>query len=141
MTTPRSLSDPTETSAHLLLPWSKPPLSMNDRGHYMVKARATASIRAAVMILARSQKLPRGLDYVTVQMHYRPRDNRRRDTDNLVATLKPICDALAAGTVKHPGYGLVPDDTPQFMGKPEPIIHAAEKGQQGQMWLVLSWAA
>lgn len=91
------------------------------------------------MKLARSHKLPRGLDYVTVQMHYRPRDNRRRDTDNLVATLKPVCDALASGTAKHPGYGLVADDTPEFMGKPEPIIHAAEKGQQGQLWLVLSW--
>lgn len=130
----------TQTQAHILLPWSKPPLSMNDRGHYMVKARATASVRAAVMIMARSHKLPQGLAYVTVQLHYRPRDNRRRDTDNLVATLKPICDALADGTTKHPGYGLVPDDTPQFMAKPEPIIHPAEKGQQGQLWLVVSWA-
>lgn len=123
----------------ILLPWTSPPLSLNDRGHYMARARVVADVRRAVYLMARAHQLPTGLDHVTVQLHYRPRDNRRRDTDNLVATLKPCCDALAAGTPRHPGYGVVPDDTPQYMQKPEPIIHPAEKGQPGQLWIDITW--
>ena len=119
----------------MLLPWSKPPLSLNDRGHHMARARKVADVRRAVYLMARAHQLPTGLDHVTVQLHYRPAQNRRIDSDNLVATLKPCCDALAAGTKKHPGYGLVPDDTPQWMSKPEPIIHPAQKGQPGQLWI------
>lgn len=103
------------------------------------KARTVAKIRATTQILARAAQLPRGVAHVTVHLHYRPRDNRRRDTDNLVATLKPICDALAAGTPKHPGYGMVPDDIPRYMGKPEPVIHPAERGQRGALWLEITW--
>lgn len=120
------------------LPWTSPPLSMNDRGHWASKANKTRATREATMWAAKTARLPRAVHHVTVQLHYRPRDNRRRDTDNLVATLKPICDALAAGTTKNPGYGIVPDDTPQYMSKPEPIIHPAEKGQPGSLWLTLT---
>ena len=120
------------------LPWTAPPLSLNDRGHWRAKAAKTATVRAAAHMLAKQHRLPHDVDHVTVQLHYRPRDNRRRDTDNLVATLKPVCDALAAGTSKHPGYGMVPDDTPRWMGKPEPIIHPAVKGEGGALWLVLT---
>ncbi|MCD2263658.1 hypothetical protein K3888_13210 [Dietzia aurantiaca] len=123
----------------MLLPYTKPPLSLNDRGHHMDRARVVADVRRSVFLIARSHNLPTGLEHVTVQLHYRPRDNRRRDTDNLTATLKPACDALAAGTKKHPGYGLVPDDTPTYMAKPEPIIHPAEKGRAGQLWLDITW--
>ena len=126
-------------SVCMLLPWTSPPLSLNDRGHHMARARKVADVRRAVFLTAQAHQLPTGVDHVTVQMHYRPRDNRRRDTDNLVATLKPACDALAAGTKKSPGYGLVPDDTPQWMAKPEPIIHPAVKGEPGQLWLTLTW--
>ena len=122
----------------MLLPWTKPPLSLNDRGHHMARARVVADVRRAVYLLARAHQLPKGLDHVTVQMHYRPAQNRRIDSDNLVGTLKPTCDALAAGTKKHPGYGLVPDDTPTYMAKPEPIIHPAQKGQPGQLWLTIT---
>ncbi|ANA85292.1 RusA-like Holliday junction resolvase [Gordonia phage BritBrat] len=131
------------------LPWTKPPLSMNDRGYTkgaaMAKSALTARIRQQVQLLAVLHQLPRNVAHTSVQLHYRPCDNRRRDTDNLVATLKPICDALAAGTKTHPGYGLVPDDTPQYMAKPEPIIHPAGKKSKrgsngraiGEMWLEL----
>lgn len=108
------------------LPWRTPPLSMNDRGHWAAKASRTARVRRDVMALAAAHRLPTGLDRVRVQLVYVPRDRRRRDTDNLVATLKPICDALAAGTPKHPGWGLVADDTPEWMSKPEPVIAAPD---------------
>lgn len=126
------------TTIQVPLPWTAPPLSLNDRGHWRAKAVKTAMVRDTVMVLARKHRLPHDCGHVTVQLHYRPRDRRRRDTDNLVATLKPICDALAAGTTKHPGYGMVPDDTPHWMAKPEPIIHPAEPGQGGALWLTLT---
>jgi crossover junction endodeoxyribonuclease RusA len=103
------------------------------------KARTVANVRTIVQTLARAERLPCAVSHVTVHLHYRPRDNRRRDTDNLVATLKPICDALAAGTPKHPGYGMVPDDIPRYMAKPEPVIHPAERGRPGSLWLEITW--
>lgn len=116
---------------------------MNDRGYTrgaaMAKAAKTREVRDTIMLLAAAAKLPKGVEHVTVQLHYQPRDSRRRDTDNLIATLKPCCDAIAAGTAKHPGYGMVPDDIPRWMSKPEPIIHPAVKGEGGRMWLDIKY--
>lgn len=117
------------------LPWTRPPLNLNDRSHHMVKARKVKEVRNTVHLLAIAAHLPRDCEHVTVQLHYAPRDERRRDTDNLVATLKPICDALAKGTTGHPGYGLVQDDTPTWMAKPEPIIHPKTGTGVGKLWV------
>ncbi|APQ42566.1 putative crossover junction endodeoxyribonuclease [Corynebacterium phage phi16] len=122
------------------LPWLDPPLSMNDRGAsrgaVMAKSRDVQEVRAVIMFLLRRYKVPKG-DFVSVQLHFLPRNNVRRDTDNLVATLKPICDAIAKGTEKHPGFGVVEDDAPVFMAKPEPIIYHHPRGAKPKMWLTL----
>jgi hypothetical protein len=89
-------------------------------------------------LLLRRAHAPRDADFVRVQLHYLPADNRRRDTDNCVATLKSICDAIAAGTAKNPGYGIVLDDTPQYMSKPEPIIYHHPPKTSPKMWLTLT---
>ncbi|MGW1740466.1 hypothetical protein ACWCPQ_16840 [Nocardia sp. NPDC001965] len=140
--------------AVLPLPYVTPPLSLNDsgatRGAMFAKARKRKKVREDVCRLAALAYLPRDVAHVTVQLHYRPATNHRRDTDNLVATLKPAADALAAGRParttgngrKIPalvGYGMVPDDTPQWMSKPEPIIHRAEPGKAGRLWLEITW--
>ncbi|APT87399.1 hypothetical protein CFL01nite_12430 [Corynebacterium flavescens] len=129
----------------IYLPWECPPLSMNDsspasRGAVWGVAAKKKDIQQAVHLLARNVRMPKEAGYLLVQMHYRPRDNRARDTDNLAATLKPVCDALSRGSKKIPGLGLVEDDTPRFMGKPEAIIWPAEKGKRGQLWVDL-WVA
>lgn len=121
------------TPIRIDLPWTKPPMSLNDRTHWAVKAQTTREIHHVIHLVASSAKLPRGAKYAVVQLHYAPRDNRRRDTDNLVATGKPIFDALVI-------YGLVSDDTPEFMGKPEPIIHPKSDTGQGQMWITIEVA-
>lgn len=127
------------------LPWTRPLLSMNDRGFTrgaaMAKAAKIREIRETTIALAVHANLPQGLDYVRVQLHYQPRDKRRRDTDNLTATAKPIYDGLAAGGKNIRGYGLVPDDTPEYMAKPEPIIHPPVKGEGGRMWLEITYNA
>lgn len=119
------------------LSFSKPPLNMNDRHHWRRKAQLTRLIREEVHVRARSMRLPKNTDHCTVTFHYQPRDNRRRDEDNIVPTLKAACDALAAGTRKHPGYGIVKDDTPDMMTKHMPVIHPAVKGEGGKCWLTI----
>lgn len=146
----------TTHSATLTLPWTCPPLSMNhrgvSRGAAFARANTVREVRTVTVGLARSAHLPKDIAHVTVQLHYRPRDRGRRDTDNLVATLKPIADALAAGRPARIngsgklvraliGYGMVADDTPEYMAKPEPIIHPAEPGRRGSMWIELTWKA
>ncbi|MBF6460172.1 hypothetical protein IU433_14115 [Nocardia puris] len=139
--------------AILPLPYTRPPLSLNDsgasRGAAFAKARVRREIREHVCRIAALAYVPRGVAHVTVELHYQAPDRRRRDTDNLVATAKPVCDALTAGRpvritsrgVLPPvlGYGMVPDDTPAWMSKPEPVIHAAIPGEPGRMWVELTW--
>ena len=116
----------------IALPWQAPPLSMNDRKHWRLKAKLTKALRETTRILAIASGAPKDLDYVAVELHYRPRDRRRRDADNLVPVLKACCDGLV-------DYGVTSDDVPEFMGKAMPFIHPPLKGEPGRMWLDLTW--
>lgn len=127
------------------LPWSKPPLSMNDaspasRGAVYGRAAAKREIQETLHLLGRGLRMPEGKRYLLVQMNYRVLDRRRRDTDNVTASSKPLMDALAGGSKRIPGLGIVEDDTPYFMGKPEPILWPPERGRQGKLWVDL-WVA
>ncbi|WJJ10799.1 hypothetical protein P9990_19800 [Prescottella equi] len=122
----------TTNTAVLELPWTKPPLSMNDRMHWAQKAKLTKRIRSTARTLAAAKRLPAGLDHVSVALVYRPRDRRRRDTDNLMPVLKALCDGLV-------DHGLVTDDTPQWMTKHMPRLDEPQKGAGGAMWLELTW--
>ena len=127
------------------LPWSKPPLSMNDaspasRGAVYGRAAAKREIQETLHLLGRGLRMPEGKRYLLVQMNYRVPDSRRRDTDNVTASSKPLMDALAGGSKRITGLGIVEDDTPYFMGKPEPILWPPERGKQGKLWVDL-WVA
>lgn len=113
------------------LGYTSVPLSMNSRKHHMVRSRITKQIRTTAWALAKDAKLPTGCAHVTVGLHYRPRDNRRRDADNLMPVLKAACDGLVDA-------GLTADDTPQFMSKLMPVIHPTEKGRPGSLWLTIT---
>lgn len=139
--------------AILRLPYTRPPLTANElgasRGAKMREARIRREIRAVVCTHAVQMYLPRDVAHLTVELHWRPVDNRRRDADNLWPTLKPIADALTPtipprrrGKRILPavvGYGMVPDDTPQWMDKPTPVIHQAVPGEPARMWVELDW--
>lgn len=94
------------------------PLSMNDREHPMVKHRRVKAIRSAAAVLARQQKIP-SLERIAVELHYCPRDRRRRDPLNLVATLKPAEDGLVDA-------GVIPDDTIEFSKPTMPIVDPSD---------------
>lgn len=93
-----------------LLPLSyiTPPLSLNQRDHHMAVHKVRTQLMNEVLTLARALNLPRGLDHVDVALLWRVTDQRRRDSDNPVLTLKACVDALAR-------YGLVPDDTYRYV--------------------------
>lgn len=101
----------------------KVPLTANQRLHWRVRAHRTKWVRQAVYAAAHDAAIP-VCQHLTVGLHYRPGDNRLRDADNLVPTLKVACDALARGKRRDwVGLELVPDDTPQYMTKLMPVIH------------------
>ena len=86
------------------LPWTKPPLSANDRLTYMAEARIKAEIRRTAAALALDVADPSWpLDRVVITLVYTPRDKRRRDRMNLAPTLKAAVDGLVQA-------GLVDDD-------------------------------
>lgn len=100
-----------------------PPLSANGRLHWRVVSKRIKLIRERIVVEARRAHLP-VCRHMTVQLHYRPGDNRRRDADNLYPTFKAACDALARGPRRDwVGLELVPDDTPEHMTKLAPVIH------------------
>lgn len=113
-------TDPTGRQWVLTLPWSAPPLSMNDRGGWRGRAPKIAQVRADVLTLARAAKVP-PLGRCEVLLTWHPMDRRHRDADNPAATLKVCCDALVDA-------GIVPDDVPRFMRKLMPVLGPVVKG-------------
>ena len=110
----------------IVLPWKKPLLNLNQKQHWAAKARDTDAVRSVTALLCRDIAKA---DKVRVVLTYTPRDKRRRDTDNLVGMLKPICDGIVDA-------GVVPDDTPEFMVKEMPVINPPE-GKHARMELLV----
>ena len=105
----------------------KPPLTMNQRLHWRQRAERTRVTRHAVGIRAVALHLAPA-DHVSVQLHYASGDNRRRDTDNLVATLKPCVDGLVDA-------GLVVDDDPAHVTTIMPTIHNGPGSRR--LWITI----
>lgn len=106
----------------------KPPLSHNQRLHWREKAQRTRNIRDHVSWRVKAAKLPQQRR-ITVQLHYAPQDNRRRDAPNLTATSKPAIDGLVDA-------GLVPDDNDAYVTELMPVIHPAD-GCARRLWLAI----
>lgn len=145
------MTEPIRRSWVIRTNWQTPPLSMNDRLHWRVEAKKKAEIRDLIRWLVRAQRVPR-MDAITVELHYVPRDNRVRDPENLVATLKPCIDGLrdyratrrrhrSGAWIDVPAYtdGVVPDDSPKHVDRRMPVIHPADSGRNlVRMWLTIT---
>lgn len=134
------------------LPWSAPPISMNDsgisRGAAMARAAKIREIRETMTVLARQANLPRGVAFATITLHYQPRNNAPRDSINLSALVKALVDGLKPpklvktkrGHNVHAGYGFVPEDDTRYVSTPESVIHEAVPGvAKGRMWLEITY--
>jgi crossover junction endodeoxyribonuclease RusA len=110
------------------------PLNLNDRpsisvGAMHARRKEVKAWRMHAADLAKAAGIPR-LERFGAQLHYQPRDNRKRDTHNLARAMKPLVDGLVDGHV------CVDDDTEHYRGF-EPVIHPARKGEPGRIWLVV----
>lgn len=112
-------------------PWERPPLTANQRFHWRKTAAIVKDVRRwAALSFSGVQVLARP---AIVQLDWHVPDKRRRDADNLVPTLKALCDGLVDAYV-------VPDDTPDLMDKRMPrIIHTP--GQKARLVLTVTGAA
>lgn len=104
-----------------------PPLSMNSRAHWARTARKAAELRVAMAWKYRAARIPR-MNKVRLALYYAPPDKRKRDADNLVATLKVVKDALQDA-------GIVPDDTPRYVEALMPIL--VEPRRPAQCWVAI----
>ena len=79
------------------LGWPEKVLSPNARGHWSSRARAVKSARLAAWIRARvaiGRNRP-SWGKVAVSVEFCPPDKRRRDMDNLIASMKASFDGIA----------------------------------------------
>lgn len=97
----------------LPLELERPPLTANQRMHWRQKAEITRAVRQLGYIAVLD--LPKNQARISVGLTWVVKDARRRDVDNIVPTLKALCDGIVDA-------GVVPDDTPEFMVKTMPEI-------------------
>jgi hypothetical protein len=116
---------------HIDLGLSRPPLSLNDRMHWRVKAQHVAQLRLLAAHLARNVT---PVERAVVTLHYRPRDRRARDAANLHATLKPLTDGLVDAGVLTRG------DSSEYVEE-RCRIHPPEPGMPGALWLTIEEVA
>lgn len=120
-------------SAQLIpLPWCAVPMTKNQvrRLHYRdeAKLRATLLTEARWAIKAARTKPMWTAEFV---LHYRPKNNQRRDADGLAPTKSIVLDALVAeGVLTDDSFREVP-----FSGE---RIHPPIKGLPAVMWAELS---
>lgn len=110
----------------LELPWTKPPLSANQRLHWAQRARVVKEVRTISKYLALSKKVGE-LNHIIVRLHYVPRDKRRRDPSNMMPTQKALLDGLVDAKV-------VPDDCPPYVIEWMPVVETPD-GKNARMYL------
>jgi crossover junction endodeoxyribonuclease RusA len=136
-----SFVEPADVHVRLTLPYHRMPAALHGNarhGHWASRHKDTRMVRSDIVNLAKAaglHQLPRPIAHITVALIWAPGDRRRRDEDNLFPLLKAVCDALARNRKDLIGLDLVPDDVPQWMTKPTPVI--APPPAKG-MWLDLS---
>jgi hypothetical protein len=105
---------PDQWTIRLLYPRPPAGLSLNDRPHFMTKARNTATVRHEVFTKVRAAKVP-ALERVAVDVTWIVFDARKRDSDNPAPLLKAIYDGIGAN--RGISARIVEDDSPEFMDK------------------------
>lgn len=113
----------------LPLPWSRPPLSLNQRMHHHARARVVAEVRRTAGWLAKAARIGHH-HRVKVELIYTPATRRRRDADNLVAALKPLVDGLVDA-------GVVADDDDEHVERAMPIITVPDPRCAARLVLVV----
>ena len=79
------------------LSWPAKELNPNSRAHWAKRAKAAKAYRSEAWATAWQAYKPFSFDSgrVTVSLLFEPPDKRRRDLDNMLASLKPAIDGIA----------------------------------------------
>jgi hypothetical protein len=111
----------------LTIPAPAPMYTENTTKHWRITGPAVKAWREASFLYATQAKLPKGLTRVRLDVVLHCVDNRVRDALNLHKyVVKPLVDGLGRsrtvnskkGLRVEPGYGLVADDSPEFLDGP-----------------------
>lgn len=97
-------------------------INANDKRHWAPQAKLVKAWRHGAHIMARHQKLPKGLQRVQVDAYVWKKTRVRYDPHNLMLTLKPVVDGLVTD------YGLIPDDSSEYLTGP--FIHHGGYGTE-----------
>ncbi|QDH93407.1 RusA-like resolvase [Gordonia phage Sekhmet] len=100
------------TTATIVLPYPRPPLTPNQRPDRHTKARLTREIRTTACWLAKSAKLaPLGESAVTATCTWFVPDRRKRDVGSLTLTAKAAIDGLVdAGILPADDWTVVTEE-------------------------------
>ena len=112
------------------------PISLNDSGNHFALNQKRATVKARTRTALREADIP-ALAFIHVELHYRPKTNKHRDYDNIVATLKPIIDAMHQPDERSNWQPIVEGDDPRYVDWSRPVIHQARKGDPPALWVVL----
>src|SRR5690554_5471579 len=123
MSAPEAMPEQVQTDAEpfattIRFAYATPPLTANQRMHWRQKAEITKTVRAVTALKA--ARIP-ALGKCRVTLTWVVTTKRRRDADNIVPTLKAMCDGLVDA-------GIVADDTPDLMEKVMPVIYYTTPG-------------
>jgi crossover junction endodeoxyribonuclease RusA len=81
------------------LPWPPAALSPNARGHWAKRASAAKKYRADARLLSQAMGCRAlGCSTLTVEITFCPPDRRKRDTDNMIASIKSGLDGISDAT-------------------------------------------
>jgi hypothetical protein len=106
-------------------------LSVNGNPHWRRTSPVRKTWREAVFVHAKAAKLPVGLAKVRIDVQLRFPTNGRRDAANYHSNvIKPLVDAYgpsintvrAGRAIVAPGYGLIADDTAEFLEGPFVVL-------------------
>ena len=111
------------------LPWPKPPLTGNDRGHTRFRSPLVKQTLGEARMAVRRANLTPVVGAIVV-LHWQIPTRGRRDSDNLGPTLKECLDALVL-------EGVLPDDSWVHVPHSGNTIHPPN-GEPARMWLELT---
>lgn len=116
-----------KNSERLVVTLRLPPriLSPNARPHWAAKARAVRQYREAAYLLALAERPPRPMRRARVTATFYFPSRRRRDPDNLLASLKPAFDGLADAGVVTDDSGLIHMPVEQRVDRRNPRVEIA----------------
>lgn len=119
----------TSEEIRLELPMLANWINLNQKEHWAPRNKRAQAWRHGAHMIARQNRLPKGLQRAQVDAYVWKSSRRRYDPHNLMPTLKPVVDGLV-------DYGLVADDDVEHLVGP--FVHHGGYGSDRLVLVVRS---